>query len=105
MAAVRGIGVAVITSTSGTAPPPALSRRAARCSTPKRCCSSITTTPEAAERDRLLDERVGADEQVDLAGGQPVEHPLPLLAGDAVGEQLDGERPLAEQRRARRRAP
>ena len=45
MAAVRGIGVAVITSTSGTGPPPAFAFSAARCSTPKRCCSSITTTP------------------------------------------------------------
>ena len=44
IAAVRGIGVAVMTSTSGTAVP-ALSRNAARCSTPKRCCSSTTTTP------------------------------------------------------------
>ncbi len=43
MAAVRGMGVAVITNTSGTAVP--LSRSAARCSTPKRCCSSITATP------------------------------------------------------------
>ena len=47
MAAVRGMGVAVITSTSGTRPasPAPFERSAARCSTPKRCCSSITTTP------------------------------------------------------------
>ena len=49
MAAVRGMGVAVMTSRSGSRPVPSaprpLSRRAARCSTPKRCCSSITTTP------------------------------------------------------------
>ena len=64
IAAVRGIGVAVITSTSGTAPP-ALSRRAARCSTPKRCCSSIDDDAEAAERDALLDQGVGADHEVD----------------------------------------
>ncbi len=48
MAAVRGIGVAVMTRTSGTGPPPALSRSAARCSTPKRCCSSMTTAPSEA---------------------------------------------------------
>ena len=41
IATVRGMGVAVITSTcGGTAPLP---RRASRCSTPKRCCSSTTT--------------------------------------------------------------
>ena len=49
MAAVRGMGVAVMTSRSGSRPVPSsprpLSRRAARCSTPKRCCSSMTTTP------------------------------------------------------------
>jgi hypothetical protein len=45
MAAVRGMGVAVITNTSGTSSPSPLSRSAARCSTPKRCCSSTTTTP------------------------------------------------------------
>ena len=55
---------------------------------------------EAVELDRLLDEGVGADEHVDLAGRQRRQHPLALLAGDAVGEQLDGEGPLAEQRRA-----
>ncbi len=38
----RGIGVAVSSSTSGAEP---LLMSAARCSTPKRCCSSITTSP------------------------------------------------------------
>ena len=45
MAAVRGIGVAVITSTSGTTSAVAFAFRSARCSTPKRCCSSITAKP------------------------------------------------------------
>ena len=43
----------------------ALSRSAARCSTPKRCCSSTTTTPRRWKSTRLLDERVGADGDVD----------------------------------------
>ncbi len=51
IAAVRGIGVAVMTSRSGSISsserPRPLSRSAARCSTPKRCCSSITTAPRA----------------------------------------------------------
>ncbi len=42
IAAVRGIGVAVITRTSGSSPLP---RNNARCSTPKRCCSSTTASP------------------------------------------------------------
>ena len=40
-----GSGVAVITSTSGESP---LARSRSRCSTPKRCCSSITATPRRA---------------------------------------------------------
>ena len=43
IAMVRGIGVAVITSTCGTTFPRALPRSWSRCSTPKRCCSSTTT--------------------------------------------------------------
>ena len=46
MATVRGIGVAVITSRCGGRS--ALPRRASRCSTPKRCCSSTTTRPRSA---------------------------------------------------------
>ena len=44
IATVRGIGVAVSTSTCGLAP---FSRSASRCSTPKRCCSSTTTSPRS----------------------------------------------------------
>ena len=41
-ASVRGIGVAVITSTSGIRP---FARSVARCTTPKRCCSSMIARP------------------------------------------------------------
>ena len=44
MAAVRGMGVAVMTRRSGSPSAPLL-RSVARCSTPNRCCSSITTQP------------------------------------------------------------
>ena len=58
MAAVRGMGVAVITSRSGSRPWPSaprpLARRAARCSTPKRCCSSMTTTPRERKPTRSV---------------------------------------------------
>ena len=46
IATVRGIGVAVMTRTCGGLLP--LLRRASRCSTPKRCCSSTTTRPRSA---------------------------------------------------------
>ena len=48
IATVRGIGVAVITNTCGCVPSGARRARAARCSTPKRCCSSMTTNPKRA---------------------------------------------------------
>ena len=63
-ASVRGIGVAVITSTSGLQP---FAASVPRCRTPKRCCSSITASASALELDVLLDQRVGADDQVDVA--------------------------------------
>ena len=58
MAAVRGMGVAVITRRSGSLPVPSsprpLSRSAARCSTPNRCCSSMTTTPRQSKTTRSV---------------------------------------------------
>ena len=48
MARVRGMGVAVITSTCGGRT--FFSHSAARCFTPKRCCSSMTTKPRLRKR-------------------------------------------------------
>ena len=45
IATVRGMGVAVSTSTCGGVPP--FARSASRCSTPNRCCSSTTTRPRS----------------------------------------------------------
>ena len=42
IASVRGIGVAVITRTSGVTP---FCTSPSRCSTPKRCCSSMMARP------------------------------------------------------------
>ena len=44
-ASERGIGVALITNRSGSSPLPSMRRR---CPTPKRCCSSITSSPRRA---------------------------------------------------------
>ena len=56
---------------------------------------------ERGEVDALLDEGVGADGDVDLAGGQPGEDPPAVGRTHLVGQQLDPDRPGAEQRRAR----
>ena len=67
-----------------------LSRSAARCSTPKRCCSSTTTTP--SERNRTPSSMrawvpiTRSAVPSSKAGGDA----LPLLGRGAVGEQLDG---------------
>ena len=47
MATVLGMGVAVMTSTCGRLSA-ALARSASRCSTPNRCCSSMTTRPRSS---------------------------------------------------------
>src|ERR1700728_3648484 len=74
MAAVRGIGVAVMTSRSGSPSVP-LARNVARC-------------PERAERDLLGEQRVGADDDADVVGRQAVEHGGAGLALDPARQQL-----------------
>ena len=64
---VRGIGVAVSVSTC-TSARSSLSR--SLCATPKCCSSSTTSRPEILELDRLAEQRVGADHDVDLAVGE-----------------------------------
>ena len=71
---MRGIGVAVITSTSGTASPaPFVAQRG-----PLLDAEAVLLVDddhaEAVEVDRLLDERVGADGDVDRAVGEAGEH-------------------------------
>ena len=68
MFSVRGMGVADRVSTS-TCLDISLSR--SLWVTPKRCSSSITSRPRSLKLDVLLQQLVGADEQVDLAGLQP----------------------------------
>ena len=52
---------------------------------------------EAVEPHALLDQRVRADGDVDRAVGQTGQHVAPFGAGDSVGQQLDAQRPIAEQ--------
>ena len=64
IAKVRGMGVAVITSTSGASLRPLES--AARWSTPNLCCSSMTTNPSRGGGVFLVQQGVRADEDVRL---------------------------------------
>ncbi len=101
MAAVRGMGVAVITRRSGSWPRPSsprpLARSAARCSTPKRCCSSMTATPREPEGDLVGEEGVGSDEDVDRAVGQAGVDAGPVGRRGLRGEQGHPQRPFARQ--------
>ena len=63
MCSVRGIGVAVIVST-WTSARSCLSF--SLWATPKCCSSSTITRPEVLERHALAEQRVGADDDVDL---------------------------------------
>ena len=83
ISSVLGIGVAVRVRTST----PILSRRSwSLAATPKRCSSSITTRPRFFHLDILGEKAMGADHNIDLAGGEPFHH-LPA-AGDAVRNRL-----------------
>ena len=52
---------------------------------------------EAGEVDGVLDQRMGADHDVDRTVGEPGEHLLAVGTGDAVREQFDPQRPITEQ--------
>ena len=70
IAAVRGIGVAVITSRSGTTAARLLPQRGALLHA-EAVLLVDHDDAEAVERHRLLDQRVGADGEVDRAVGEP----------------------------------
>ena len=78
-ARVRGIGVAVMISTSALAP---LGLQRAALMQPEPVLLVDHREREVGERDRLLHERVGAHHQVDLPSAIPSSDALPLLAGD-----------------------
>ena len=70
---MRGIGVAVITSTSGTAPRRLVAQRRPLLDT-EPVLLVDDDRAEAVEVDALLDQRVGADHDVDRAVGEAGEH-------------------------------
>ena len=104
IAAVRGIGVAVITSTSGTVAAGLLPQRGALLDA-EPVLLVDDDDAEAVELDPLLDQRVGADDDVDRCRRpSPASTPPALGAAHPVGQQLDAQRPVGEQVR-RGRAP
>ena len=83
---MRGIGVAVSTSRSTASP-----LRAER--EPLVHAEAVLLVDdrqrEIAERDVVLEQRMGADDEIDIAGGKPGENVVALAAALAAGE--DGE--------------
>ncbi len=80
---VRGIGVALSTSTS-TASPLLVSARRSR--TPKRCCSSTTASASALKMTSSWISAWVPTRKIDLAGFQPRQDLAPLLALFAAGQ-------------------
>ena len=97
-ASERGIGVAVMCSTCGVAPPPS----ASRWSTPNRCCSSITATSRRLNVG--VQQRVRADRDQRLAGRDPLPARVELLLRHVAGEERRARRrgrPAAARRSSR----
>ena len=47
----------------------------------------------------VLDERMGADDQIDLTNQEFIEDSFPISRAGAVCQEIDLERPIAQQRR------
>jgi hypothetical protein len=77
-ASVRGIGVAVITSTSGETP---FCCSAFLCRTPKRCCSSMMARPSLWNSTSCFEQRMRADRDLGVSGRErALDESLFLLA-------------------------
>ncbi len=86
MAKDRGMGVADMTRTSGRL---SFSPSTMRCRTPKRCCSSTTTSPEPVELHPLLDQGVGTHRDPARPIGDLLQGSSPLSCAQAPGEKDD----------------
>ena len=111
MAAVRGMGVAVMTSRSGSLPRPSVAPALVAQGGPLLDAEAVLLVDDhhaqRVEHHPVGQQGVGADEEVDGAAGQPLVHGRALGRTGAAGEQGDPQRALAGQgRRVRdRRAP
>ena len=88
IATVRGIGVAVITRTCGGLPG-LVGERGALLDA-EAVLLVDHDQAEVEELDLLLEQRVGADDDAGLAGGQPGQRLGALGLGHRAGQQLDG---------------
>ena len=92
---MRGIGVAVITSTSGSSPLP----REQRALLDTEAVLLVDDRePEVRELRVAVEQRVRADEDVDLARVEPGGDAAALGRGRAVRQQRDAHGPVGEQR-------
>ena len=99
IAAVRGIGVAVITSTSGVRSSPALGAQQVALLDAEAVLLVDDREPEVGELDALVDQRVRADERCrSCPSRSPSAMRRRSAALRAVREQRHAHRPLAEQR-------
>jgi hypothetical protein len=92
-ASVRGIGVAVISSTSGRSPFPA--------ARPLRHAEAVLLVdhdePQRVELDVVLDERMRADDQAGGAALEVRQDGVPLQPGRAASQQIHPEACLRQQ--------
>ena len=103
IAAVRGIGVAVITSTSGTTSVVAFALQQRALLDAEAVLLVDHRDAEVRELGVAVEQRVGADEDVDLAAVEARRDAPALGRGRAVREQRDAHRPVGEQRALARR--
>ena len=75
----------------------ALVAQRARCSTPKRCCSSMTTTPRLWNATPSWISAWVPITMSTVPSARPASTSRAIRAGDPVGQQLDPQRPIAEQ--------
>ena len=101
MAAVRGIGVAVITSTSGTTRPATLFPECGPLLDAEAVLLVDHHHAEGPEGHRLGEQGVGADQHVDGPLGQAGVEAGPLLGRGPVGQQRHRQRPVRRQGAAR----
>ena len=93
MFSVRGIGVAVIVSTSTFLRSCLIF---SLCATPKRCSSSTTSRPRSRNTHVFRQQAMGADDDVDLAVGEVGERLLLLLLRAEAAEHVDADREPGE---------
>ena len=84
-------------SACGTSPSGAFASSAARWRTPKRCCSSTTTTARSRNSTGVLDQRVRAHHQLELPIREPVEQLAAPGRARGAGQELHRQR-APEQR-------